>query len=376
MRDELNWYDVLAAEDLPEGRVTTVTAGHRSLALTHFEGKVSALDNRCPHQGGPLGEGSIEKGWLRCPWHGWDYHPCTGKSPGCYDDGIETFAVEIREGRIHVGVPREAPRVRTVTDVMAETMVAWGIRHVFGMVGHIESGARRRAPRAREGRGPDLHRHPTRRRGQLRGLGLRQTHGPPRRVSGDRRAGLDESADRTLRRQGRPGARARTLRASRHTGARTRRVPGSRSRCRLRTSECVATNRASHQPARRTREPRGQERRGPEQRVDADLPRRSTNPSRRRGHRRWSDGADDADHDHAARVFDRRRRADRARVEASGDRRRPRRALRDGRRRGVGRRTRRPGAHHLQGEGTDRRRPSARGRPCSAAAERRSPAGS
>ncbi|MGO9898199.1 MAG: Rieske (2Fe-2S) protein [Solirubrobacteraceae bacterium] len=33
------------------------------------------MSNRCPHQGGPLGEGSIETGMLRCPWHGHDYCP-------------------------------------------------------------------------------------------------------------------------------------------------------------------------------------------------------------------------------------------------------------------------------------------------------------
>ena len=53
---------MLAADELPEGRVTTVTAGHKSVALVHFDGQFSALDNRCPHQGGPLGEGSIENG--------------------------------------------------------------------------------------------------------------------------------------------------------------------------------------------------------------------------------------------------------------------------------------------------------------------------
>ena len=79
---KLEWFRVLDENDLPEGRVTTVVAGHRSLALSHFEGKFCAIDNRCPHQGGPLGEGSIEKGWLRCPWHGWDYHPCTGEAAG------------------------------------------------------------------------------------------------------------------------------------------------------------------------------------------------------------------------------------------------------------------------------------------------------
>lgn len=50
---------------LQEGRVMTVTAGHKDLCLSHYEGKYTAMDNKCPHQGGPLGEGSIEKGLLR-----------------------------------------------------------------------------------------------------------------------------------------------------------------------------------------------------------------------------------------------------------------------------------------------------------------------
>ena len=81
----MNWHRVLAADELPEGRVTTVAAGHKSVALVHYEGRFAALDNRCPHQGGPLGEGSIENGLLRCPWHGFDYCPLDGKSPG-FDD--------------------------------------------------------------------------------------------------------------------------------------------------------------------------------------------------------------------------------------------------------------------------------------------------
>ena len=68
------WYKVLEnKKQLEEGRIQTVTAGHQGICLTHFKGKFSALDNKCPHQGGPLGEGSIENGLLRCPWHGWDF---------------------------------------------------------------------------------------------------------------------------------------------------------------------------------------------------------------------------------------------------------------------------------------------------------------
>ncbi|MEM8847116.1 MAG: thiamine pyrophosphate-binding protein [Bacteroidota bacterium] len=135
------WYKVLDnKKELPEGRVRTVTAAHKGICLTHFEGKFSALDNRCPHQGGPLGEGSIENGMLRCPWHGWDFHPCTGLPPGGYDDGIETFEVKEEDDAIFVGVPEEAEHETTVSDIMAETMVNWGVTKVFGMVGHSNLG--------------------------------------------------------------------------------------------------------------------------------------------------------------------------------------------------------------------------------------------
>ena len=101
------WYRVAAVDELPEGRVKTVAAGHRSLALTHLGGQYGALDNHCPHQGGPLGEGSIEKGWLRCPWHGYDYDPIDGKPPPGFRDAPESYPVEVRDDGIYVALPPE-----------------------------------------------------------------------------------------------------------------------------------------------------------------------------------------------------------------------------------------------------------------------------
>lgn len=141
MSKNLIWYKVLEnKDDLPEGRVMTVTAGHKGICLTHFEGNYAALDNRCPHQGGPLGEGSIENGMLRCPWHGWDYHPCTGNSPGGFDDGVDAYEIKEEDGAIFVGLEEEPPHETTISDVMAETMVNWGVNRVFGMVGHSNLG--------------------------------------------------------------------------------------------------------------------------------------------------------------------------------------------------------------------------------------------
>ena len=135
-----NWIKVAETGSLDDGRVTTVQAGHRSIALCRVGDRFGALENHCPHQGGPLGEGSIEKGWLRCPWHGYDYDPITGKPPAGFSDAPESFAVEQREDGIYVQVPAPRRPERTVGDVLAETMVNWGVTHVFGMVGHSNLG--------------------------------------------------------------------------------------------------------------------------------------------------------------------------------------------------------------------------------------------
>ena len=134
------WYKVAEADALPEDGVMAVSAGTRTLALTRHDGKLGALDNRCPHQGGPLGEGTIENGRLKCPWHGYDFDPLSGKGAEARGDCVETFEVEARDDGIYVAIDEVKAEVRTVSDVIAETMVNWGVTHVFGMVGHSNLG--------------------------------------------------------------------------------------------------------------------------------------------------------------------------------------------------------------------------------------------
>lgn len=146
--------------ELDEGRVRTVVINGRTIALTRCGGRYGALDNHCPHQGGPLGEGSIENGWLRCPWHGYDYSPLTGRPPEGFSDAPEAYPVEERAGGVYVAVPDLPPRPRTVSDVLVETLVAWGVDTVFGMVGHSNLGFAEALRRAEE-------------RGELRFVGIR-----------------------------------------------------------------------------------------------------------------------------------------------------------------------------------------------------------
>ena len=162
--DTQTWHDVDAADVPEEGRVRSVTVGGRSVALTRCAGRLGALENHCPHQGGPLGEGSIEDGLLRCPWHGYDYDPVTGAPPGALaehlDDRVPAYDVDEDEDGVRVRLPDPVPPARTVADVLVETLVAHGVDTVFGMVGHSNLGFADALRRAEE-------------RGELRFVGIR-----------------------------------------------------------------------------------------------------------------------------------------------------------------------------------------------------------
>jgi thiamine pyrophosphate-dependent acetolactate synthase large subunit-like protein/nitrite reductase/ring-hydroxylating ferredoxin subunit len=138
----LIWHKALEHGELPAGRVRPVTCGLTTVCMVHHEGRYAALSNRCPHQGGPLGEGSIEHGLLRCPWHGWDYDPLTGKPPGQFDDdpGVPVFPIEVRDDGVYVGLEPEPEHVTTSSDVVARTLTHWGVKHCWGMVGHSNLG--------------------------------------------------------------------------------------------------------------------------------------------------------------------------------------------------------------------------------------------
>ena len=137
---ENGWHKVDPADVPDDGRVRSVVVDGRTVALSRCGARLGALDNRCPHQGGPLGEGSIEKGLLRCPWHGYDYDPLTGRPPAGFSDGVTAYPVQERADGVYVQLPPVKAQVRTVADVMVETLIAHGVSHVFGMVGHSNLG--------------------------------------------------------------------------------------------------------------------------------------------------------------------------------------------------------------------------------------------
>ena len=127
-------------ESIEEGKILKVQAGKKTLAVSQVNGEIGAVDNACPHMGGPLNEGTIENGFIKCPWHGYEFHTCTGNSPEGFDDKVQAYKLELKDDGVYVEVEEETVHETTISDVMIETMVNWGVDTVFGMVGHSNLG--------------------------------------------------------------------------------------------------------------------------------------------------------------------------------------------------------------------------------------------
>ncbi len=77
----LEYVPVVKASDVPPGSVRMVRAGERAYALVNVEGQFYAVDNNCPHNGGPLGKGRLVNGTeLECPRHQWRWDVTTGRA--------------------------------------------------------------------------------------------------------------------------------------------------------------------------------------------------------------------------------------------------------------------------------------------------------
>jgi len=89
-------------KDLPaegKGKVLLLQDG-REIAIFKREGKLYAIDNICPHEGGPLGDGVFEEDIVTCPWHGWQFDVKTGACQNLCGENVCCYPVEVENGEI------------------------------------------------------------------------------------------------------------------------------------------------------------------------------------------------------------------------------------------------------------------------------------
>ena len=116
--DDLVYHRLCAASDFEEGEGKPFHIDGTHLAVFREEGKFHAVDNRCPHMGYPMSEGSVRDGVLICHWHHWEFDLKTGGCFLAFGDDLKAFPTEVRDdGIVYVGLAageKEAARLRVI----------------------------------------------------------------------------------------------------------------------------------------------------------------------------------------------------------------------------------------------------------------------
>src|SRR5437764_1078305 len=105
MNDAEDWVDLGAAEDLSQMPLRRVTASGTTVALSFANGQFGAVSDVCNHVGGPLGDGHLDGDYVKCPWHGWKFHRCSGiGEPGFEKDRVPSYPVKLEDGRVLINL--------------------------------------------------------------------------------------------------------------------------------------------------------------------------------------------------------------------------------------------------------------------------------
>lgn len=104
----MNWIQVGHLDDIPRqgSRVINTAAGEIAL-FRSVDDQVFALNNRCPHKGGPLSQGIVHGTRVTCPLHSWVIDLATGEAVAPDKGCAHRYEVRVAHGVLFIEVDAE-----------------------------------------------------------------------------------------------------------------------------------------------------------------------------------------------------------------------------------------------------------------------------
>lgn len=101
------WIDIAALDDIPPRGARTIRTPEGCVAVFRtFDDRVFALDDRCPHKGGPLSDGIVHGHAVTCPLHAWVFDLETGIAQGADEGAVATYPARVEGGRVLIDAER------------------------------------------------------------------------------------------------------------------------------------------------------------------------------------------------------------------------------------------------------------------------------
>jgi nitrite reductase (NADH) small subunit len=105
------WVDIGALQDVPRRGARVVKTPFGCIAVFRTEAdEVFALDDRCPHKGGPLSQGIVHDRSVTCPLHNWVIDLATGQAGGADEGRVATVPLRCENGRLQLDLALMASR--------------------------------------------------------------------------------------------------------------------------------------------------------------------------------------------------------------------------------------------------------------------------
>lgn len=99
------WIDIGALDDIPRQGARIVKAARGCIAVFRtVDDEVFAIDDRCPHKGGPLSEGIVHGKFVTCPLHNWVISLDTGAAQGADSGQVATHKIKVERGRLLLSI--------------------------------------------------------------------------------------------------------------------------------------------------------------------------------------------------------------------------------------------------------------------------------
>ncbi|MFC3570061.1 nitrite reductase small subunit NirD [Paracoccus simplex] len=93
--------DIGALDDIPRQGARVIRTAQGCVAVFRtLDDRVFALDDRCPHKGGPLSEGMVHGDRVTCPLHNWVFDMNSGAAQGADEGAVRTWPVRVEQGRV------------------------------------------------------------------------------------------------------------------------------------------------------------------------------------------------------------------------------------------------------------------------------------
>ncbi|ATU95587.1 nitrite reductase small subunit NirD [Phyllobacterium zundukense] len=96
-----DWIEIGSINDIPRRGARCVKTPQGKIAVFRtMEDQIFAIDDHCPHKGGPLSQGIVHGAAVTCPLHNWVISLETGKALGADEGSVKTIAIKLDGDRI------------------------------------------------------------------------------------------------------------------------------------------------------------------------------------------------------------------------------------------------------------------------------------